>query len=91
MLHLQECVCFNLMIGSKLCNIVSVYRSPSQNTDEFENFINNLKLTLESITDKKPFLTVLLGDFNARLKEWYFDDKSTQEGRNIHSVASQFL
>ena len=37
--YLQECICFNLMISNKLCNIVSLYRSPSQNRDEFENFI----------------------------------------------------
>ena len=27
--YLQECICFNLMISNKLCNIVSLYRSPS--------------------------------------------------------------
>ena len=57
------------MIGNKLCNIISLYRSPSQTTDEFENFMNNLNLTLESVTEKKPFLTILLGDLNVRLKD----------------------
>ena len=28
--YLQECICFGLKIGSKLCTIVSLYRSPSQ-------------------------------------------------------------
>ena len=45
--YLQECICFNFMISNKLCNILLLYRSPSQNRDEFENFINNLNLTLE--------------------------------------------
>ena len=54
------------MISNKLCNIVSLYTSPSQNSDEFGNFINNLNLTLESVTKNKPFLTILLGDFNAK-------------------------
>ena len=53
--YFQECICFNLMISNKLCNIVSLYRSPSQNSAEFENFINNLNLTLESIIEKNPF------------------------------------
>ena len=36
--YLQECICFDLKIGSKLCTIVSLYRSPSQSADEFDNF-----------------------------------------------------
>ena len=42
------------MISNKLCNICLFYRSANQNSDEFENFVNNLNLTLESITEKKP-------------------------------------
>ena len=64
--YLQECICFDLKIGNKLCSIVSLYRSPSQSSDEFENFLNNLNLTLESVTQRNPLLTVVIGDFNAR-------------------------
>ena len=64
--YLQECICFDLKIGSKLCTIVSLYRSPSQSADEFDNFLNKLNLTIESITQKNPFLTVAIGDFNAK-------------------------
>ena len=31
--YLQEYICFDLKIGSKLCTIVSLYRSPSQSAD----------------------------------------------------------
>ena len=79
--YLQERIWFNLMITNKLSNIVSLYRSPSPNRDEFENFINNLNLTLESITEKKPFLTILLGDFNAKHNNWCSDDRPTQPPR----------
>ena len=27
--YLQECICFDLKIGNKLCSIISLYRSPS--------------------------------------------------------------
>ena len=40
--YLQECICFDLKIGSKLCTIVSFYRSPSRSADEFDNFLNKL-------------------------------------------------
>ena len=68
--YLQECICFDLKIGSKFCTIVSLYRSPSQSADEFDNFLNKLNLTMESITQKNPFLTVVIGDFNARSSKW---------------------
>ena len=59
--YLQECICFELKIGSKLCTIVSLYRSPSKSADEFDNFLNKLNLTIESSTQKNPFLTDFIG------------------------------
>ena len=59
--YLQECICFDLKIGSKLCTIVSLYRSPSQSANEFDHFLNKLNLTMESITQTNPFLTVVIG------------------------------
>ena len=88
--YLQECICFDLKIGSKLSTIVSLYRSPSQSADEFDNFLNKLNLTMESITQKNLFLTVLIGNFNAKSSKWWIDDKTTQEGLKIENLLSQF-
>ena len=43
------------MISSKLCNFISLYRSPSQSSDEFENFVYNLDLTVEALNRIIPF------------------------------------
>ena len=74
--YLQECINFVVKIGSKICNFVSLYRSPSQTKDEFENFIKNLELNLEHIANKSPFLIVVLGDFNARMQGSYQNDNN---------------
>ena len=66
LIMLRECIYFDLKIGSKLCTIVSFYRSPSQSADEFENFLNKVNLTIKLVTQKNPFLTVAIDDFNAR-------------------------
>ena len=87
--YLQECIYFDLKIGSKLCSIVSLYRSPSQ-TREFDEFLTNLNLTLGTITQKNPFVTVTIGDFNARSSKWWVNDKTTQEGLLIEELLSQF-
>ena len=68
--YLKECICFDLKIGSKCSTIVSLYRSSSQSTNEFEIFSNKLNLTMESITRMNPFLTVAIGSFNVRSSKW---------------------
>ena len=72
-----------------LC-IVSLYRSPNQSADEFELFKNILNLTLESVTQKNPFLTVVIGAFNARSLKWWSGDKTNQEGLKTKNLVSQF-
>ena len=42
---------------------------------------------MESITQKNPFLTVVIGDFNAKSSKWWIDDKTTQEGLIIYDKA----
>ena len=77
--YLNECICVEIMISNKLCNFISLYRSPSQSSDEFENFSYNLDLTLEAFTQKNPFLTVIIGDFNVKFSNWCSTDKITPE------------
>ena len=77
------------MISNKLCNFISLYRSPSQSSREFENFVYNLNLTLGTLTQKNPFLTVVIGDFNAKFNKWCSTDKTTPEGDKIDNLTSQ--
>ena len=45
--YLQECLNFEIKIRNKLCNFISLYRSPIQSQDTFETFIGNLELNIE--------------------------------------------
>ena len=38
----NEYICFEIMFSNKFCNFISLYRSPSLSSDEFENFVYNL-------------------------------------------------
>ena len=88
--YLQECINFEIKIKDKLCNFISLYRSPNQSQDDFESFINNLEYNLDSVMVNNPFLTVVLGDFNAKTSLWYNNDITTYEGSKIDGVTSQF-
>ena len=47
--YLQESIVFQVLTANKLCNWISLYRSPSQPTDIFDQFGDNLELTLGEV------------------------------------------
>ena len=58
--YLQECINFEIEIKDKLCNLISLYRSPNRSQDDFESFINNLECNLDSVMVNNPFLSFLV-------------------------------
>ena len=64
---LQECINFEKRTENELCNFIVLYRSPSQSQDIFESFIDNLKLNIDAIAAKNPYIIGILDDFNAKL------------------------
>ena len=64
--YLHECINFEIRIGGKLCGFVSLYCSPSQSQDDFESFVDNFELNIDTATANNTFLTVVLDDFNAK-------------------------
>ena len=50
--YLEECINFEISYVGKVCNFISVYRSPSQSHDIFETFADNLELNLDTIANK---------------------------------------
>ena len=50
----------------KLCNFIISCRSTSQSQDDFETFLKNFELNLDTILTNNPFLTVVLGNFNVK-------------------------
>ena len=45
--------------------------------EEFETFVSNLELKLESIFNKNPYLTAVIGDFDGKSHNWYKGNKTT--------------
>ena len=88
--HLNTCVNLELKIGDKLCTFVALCGSLSQSQDNFETFIDNFELNLETLSRKNPFLLLAVGDFNAKLKFWCCDDNTTSQGKPLENVTSQF-
>ena len=45
-----------------------LYRSPSQGSPEFDNFLSGFENMLNAISSFNPDFPIILGDFNARSK-----------------------
>ena len=87
---LQKCINFEVSIGNKICQFIHLYRTPSQSQDEFHDFLTNLEMNLDDSFNSNPFLTTVIGDFNAKSKNWSEADISTIEGSIIEFLTSQF-
>ena len=74
--NLNECINFEVSIASKICHFIHLYRSPSQTQDQFQIFRSNPELSRDSLANCNPFLTIIIGDFNAKSKQWCKIDKA---------------
>ena len=86
--YLSECLLCEICLLNKKCYVITIYRSPSQNTEEFEEFLQNFEKLLLDISKRKPFMTIILGDFNARSTAWWADDTTNTEGIHLESLTS---
>ena len=69
--------------------IVSViYRSPNQSNDEFDLFFSNFEKHIIDIKNRKPYLSVIPGDFNARSSSRWSNDINTTEGTKLFAQSS---
>ena len=78
-----------ILIANKLCNFISLYRSPSQPTDIFDQFADSLELTLDEVANHNSFLIFVLGDFNVKLENWYKHAKMSYKGAKIDALTTQ--
>ena len=57
-----------------------LYRSPSQVQEKFEMFFTDFNLSLSNSYDISPAYSIITGDCNARIKEWWkLDEKKFKE------------
>ena len=88
--YLQKYISFELRIGDKCCRFSCLYRSPGQTQDEFETFLKNFELTLDKNHENNPFMTIVLGEFNAKSNNWCKSDITSLEGSKIDTIANSY-
>ena len=78
-----------IKLGDKTCNFVSLYRSPNQSENDFQNFCHNFELTLDAVSATNLFLVAVNGAFNVKSSNCYTGDKAIFEGSKIEAISSQ--
>ena len=68
--YLKECLILEVSINNKRVYVVSLYRSPSQTSDEFDSFITNLEKIVVEISRSNPNFLLVISDFNAKSSNW---------------------
>ena len=88
--YLNECITFEIKLGDKIGNFVSLCISPNQSEDDFENLCNNFQVTLDAVSATNTSLIVAIGDFNTKSSNWYTGDTTTSEDSKTEAITSQF-
>ena len=86
---LKEYLNFSPRVYRNQCNTTLIYRSPSQSSEEFDTFLSNFELLLDYMAIRNPFVSIIIGDFNVRSKNWCSSDKTTNEGKKRGSLTFQ--
>ena len=86
--YFKEALLLEISFNKKTVIVSVVYRSPSQNSNQSELFLSKLETLLSDINKRKPSLSVVTGDFNARSSSWRCNDINTIEGSHLYSLAS---
>lgn len=77
---LQEMVACEIIIVRKKLFFVALYRSPSQNSEEFQNRLCKLQLMVNKINGERPLAVILTDDFNCRSTEGLEKDVQNPKG-----------
>ena len=77
-----------IQLNKKKYFFVVIYRSPSQDQSEFDNFTINFELLLSKLHAENPFCVIITGDFNCRSTQWWENDVENNEGKLFEPITS---
>ncbi len=85
---LSECIVFEIQANRKKYFFAIIYRSPSQNQIEFDDFTLNFELLISKLAAENPFCVVVSGDFNCRSSQWWDNEIENNEGKRFEPLTS---
>ena len=89
-LNLNECLVPEVNIQNKKGFVISLYRSPNESKDEFDQFLINFEQLLSDRMSQNRHFILVTGDFNVRSSFWCKNDITTSEGNQLDVIASSY-
>lgn len=83
---MQEMIVTEIRIARKKIFFIAVYRSPSQNSEQFEHFIASLQMALNQLRGERPHSLIITGDLNCRSSQWWAADVESPEGTALDEI-----
>ena len=70
--------------------MITLYRSPSHMSNEFEEFLANLGKHISNIFSGHSNFVLLISDFNVKSRNWPNHDITAMEGAQLNSLLTPF-
>ena len=86
--YIEQCILCEIHIQNTTGYVAVIYRSPSQSSNEFEEFLVNFDKLWNQVNISS--FTVILRDFNARSQSWWSDDIRSYEGSHIDFLINTY-
>ena len=86
--YFNEALLLEMSHNNKKVIVSLIYRSPSQKTMNLTYLYLILIKLVIGIKNRKPYLFVITGDFNARSSSWWSNDIITTEGTKLFAQTS---
>lgn len=73
-IFLPESICFKRKRKRKIWIFLSFYRTLTQIQVELEEFSETVYSILDHLAENNKFKVIAVGNFNTKLKKWYYND-----------------
>ena len=77
---LPERIIAEVNLGLKKIVMVTIYDSPSQNSEQFEVFMGKLQMIVTRLRQENATAIIIKGDFNCRSSQFWEGDEDNPEG-----------
>ena len=88
--NLKECLVTEITEKNKRCFLTCLYRSPSQNREQFRSSCDSLDILMNNINSLNELLivSIIAEDLYGKSSKWYCFDTSDNIGKELKTIAS---
>ena len=83
---LNQSIALEVLLANNKRFLTALYRSPSQNKNQFDQFCSSFNILMSNVYDQKSLASIITRGFNARSKNQWSQDVTKSRGSIIATV-----